>query len=476
MPKGGTHVGNTGGKGPKGQGVGNTGGQGVGSTGGKGHKGQGLGPKQGKDKHVKGSAGWQAAHDAYARVVGSPTAVGGQRGANKGGVLPLWTCRGPGGCQHDKNPGGPGGTKACLNCGLPWDYGARPAFWGGLAARTAAKAAAGPGSAGKSARRPPPGGADPAGAGGPVGGRGPAAGTPPPGGAADPAPVAGRPPGPLATAEGLAALVSLLGDEHAAVAEYKVRLQQQAPPPPPPAVPAGPGRTQENLAQLQKLLGAEHEACQTYAEELRKEKDELLLPEQRVAGKVRYSAILENRRVKAQARVEKANTALASAQAEADAAAERLTAVEGHIATVTEEIQALMSSAPDDSEDAVMATGGGEAPLLSAHALVEALQAKVREDLGAGTDEALKSVLAPVLDLLMQAQAAIAQLPRRPGPAPVGPGISQTGPVPEAAGVPAAGQASGQPVEGGAGSVVASLRGNFEPVEHGKHMHKVGPY
>ena len=67
-------------------------------------------------------------------------------------------------------------------------------------------------------------------------------------------------------------MVDLLGDGHTAVAEYKVRLQQQAPPPPPPAVPAGPGRTQEKLAQLQKVLGAEHEACQAYAEELRKEK------------------------------------------------------------------------------------------------------------------------------------------------------------------------------------------------------------
>jgi hypothetical protein len=267
-------------------------------------------------------------------------------------------------------------------------------------------------------------------------------------------------------------LVGLLGEENTAVAEYKVRLQQQAPPTPPPAESAGTGRTQEGLAQLRKLLGHEHEACQSYAEELRKEKDELLLPEQRVAGKVRYSAILENRRVKAQARVAKADAALASLQAESAAAAERLSAVEEQIATVSDEIQALMSAAPEDPEDAAMATGGGEAPPLSAQALMEALQAKVRDDLGAETDDALKSVQALLLELLMQAQAAIAQLPRRPGPVPTG-----TEPVPEVAGVPAAGQASGQPVvEGSAGSVVAGLRGNFEPVEHGKHMHKVGPY
>ena len=478
MPKGfgSSHVGNTGKGSGKGH-AGNTGGKGQGAgskTGGppqapKGSKGAG---KHGQNKHVKGSAGWQAAHDAYARVIGQPAAAG-EPAAAGAKAQQLWACRGPGGCQHDKNPGGPSGTKVCLNCGLPWEYGARPAFWAGLATRQAAKAAAGNGNGtpGKGARRPPPGGAGAPG--GPAGGGGPAAGVPPPAGAGAPP---ARPPGPLATEEGLAALVGLLGEENPAVTEYKVRLQQQAPPTPPPAESAGTGRTQEGLAQLKKLLGHEHEACQTYAEELRKEKDELLLPEQRVAGKVRYSAILENRRVKAQARVAKANAALASAQAEADAAAERLAAVEGQITTVTDEIQALMSAAPEDSEDAVMATGGGEAPPLSAQALVEALQAKVRDDLGAGTDEALKSVLAPVLDLLMQAQAAIAQLPRRPGPAPVGPGISQTGPVPEAAGVPAAGQASGQPVEGGAGSVVAGLRGNFEPVEHGKHMQKVGPY
>ena len=119
-----------------------------------------------------------------------------------------------------------------------------------------------------------------------------------------------------------------------------------------------------------------------------------------------------------------------------------------------------------------MATGGGEAPPLSAQALMEALQAKVRDDLGGETDQAIMSVQATLLELLTQAQAAIAQLPRRPGPVPAG-----AASVPEAAGVPAAGQASGLAVvNGGAGSVVAGLRGNFEPVENGKHMHLVGPY
>ena len=454
MPKGSTHVGNTGGKGPKGQGVGNTGGQSVGSTGSKGPKGQGFGPKQGKNKHVKGSAGWQAAHDAYARVVGPPPAAGGQHGAGKGGIQPLWVCRGPGGCQHDKNPGGPGGTKACLNCGLPWGYGARPAFWGGLAARTAAKAAAGSGSAGKGARRPPPGVAGPPGAGGPAGGGVPAAGNPPPGGTA--VPVAGRPPGPLATAEGLAALVGVLGDEHTAVADYKVRLQQQAPPlPPPPAEPAGSGRTQENLAQLQKVLGAEHEACRAYAEELRKEKDAALLPEQRVAGKVRYSAVLEGRKAKAQARVSKAEVALAAAQLEADAAAERLTTVEEQIAVIADEIQSLMSAAASEEVgDTAMAPEPSAAPQLSTQELVEALQTQVRGNLEAGADEAVKAVLGPFLDMLKQAQAAIALLSAQTAAAPaaVAAGGSEAAAGPEAVAV----------------SRVAHLRGTFERPGWGK--------
>ena len=258
--------------------------------------------------------------------------------------------------------------------------------------------------------------------------------------------------------------MGLLGEDNPAVAEYKDKLLRQAPPAPPPGESTGTGRTPEGLAQLRKLLGYEHQACAAYAEDMRKERDESLLPEQRVAGKVRYSAILENRRVKAQTRVDKANEALASAQAEADAAAVRLTAVEGQIATVTDEIQALMSAGPDDFEDAVMATGGGEAQPVSALSLMAALQAKVRDDLGVESDPALKSVQATLLELLSQAHAAIAQLPRCPGPAPTG-----TAPVPEAAGSQAVG-------EGSAGSVVAGLRGNFEPVEHGKHMQKAGPY
>ena len=474
MPKGfGTsHVGNTGKGSGKGH-AGGTGGKGQGTggkTGGPPQVSKGAG-KHGQNKHVKGSVGWQAACDAYARVIGQPAAAG-ESVAAGAKAQQFWACRGPGGCQHDKNPGGPSGTKVCLSCGLPWEYSARPAFWAGLAARQSAKAAAGNGNGtpGKGARRPPPGGAGaPPAAGGTAGGGGPADGAPP---SADPGTPPARPPGPLATAAGLAALVGLLGVEDPAVAEYKIKLQKQATPAPPPVEPAGAGRTQEGLAQLRKLLGHEHEACQAYAEGLRREKDELLLPEQRVAGKVRYSAILENRKVKAQARVDKANEALASAQAEADASAERLTAVEGQIATITEEIQALMSAVPEEPDDAVMATGGGDTLPLSTQALMEALQAKVRVDLGGETDQALMSVQATLLDLLVQAQAAIAQLPRRPGPVP-----TDAEPVSEAAGAPAAGQASGQSVaKGSAGAVVAGLRGNFEPVEHGKHMQQVGPY
>ena len=469
MPKGfgSSHVGNTG-KGSGKSHAGSTGGKGQGtghSAGGppqasRGAKGAG---KNGQAKHVKGSAGWQAAHDAYARVVGKPAAAD---AAVAAGSLAqqFWACRGPGGCQHDKNPGGPSGTKVCLSCGLPWEYSARPAFWAGLAKRQAAKGFAGNGNGapGKGARRQSPGGAgaSPA-AGGPGKGGGPADGASPLAGSGTPP---ARPPGPLATEEGLAALVGLLGEDNPAVAEYKDKLLRQAPPAPPPGESTGTGRTPEGLAQLRKLLGYEHEACAAYAEDMRKERDESLLPEQRVAGKVRYSAILENRRVKAQTRVDKANEALASAQAEADAAAVRLTAVEGQIATVTDEIQALMSAGPDDCEDAFMATGGGEAQPVSALSLMAALQAKVRDDLGVESDQALKSVQATLLELLSQAHAAIAQLPRCPGPAPTG-----TAPVPEAAGSQAVG-------EGSAGSVVAGLRGNFEPVEHGKHMQKAGPY
>ncbi len=177
--------------------------------------------------------------------------------------------------------------------------------------------------------------------------------------------------------------MGVLGDEHTAVSHYKARLQQQAPPPPPPAEPASLGRTQENLVQLQRVLGSEHDACRAYAEELRKEKDAALLPEQRVAGKVRYSAVLENRKVKAQARVSKAEVALAAAQREADAAAERLTTVEEQIAVVADEIQSLMSAAmPEEIGDATMEPGTGAAPQLSTQELVAALQTQVRGDLG----------------------------------------------------------------------------------------------
>ena len=143
---------------PKGFGtsnVGNTGkGSGKGHPGGTGGKGQGTGGKaggppqvskgagkHGQNKHAKGSVGWQAACDAYARVIGQPAAAG-ESVAAGAKAQQFWACRGPGGCQHDKNPGGPSGTKVCLSCGLPWESSARPALWAGLAARQAAAKAA----------------------------------------------------------------------------------------------------------------------------------------------------------------------------------------------------------------------------------------------------------------------------------------------------------------------------------------------
>ncbi len=91
-------------------------------------------------------------------------------------------------------------------------------------------------------------------------------------------------------------------------------------------------------------------------------------------------------------------------------------------------------------------TGG--APQLSTQALVEALQAQVSGDLGAGTDDAIKSVLGPVLDMLKQAQAAIALLSTRAAPESV-------------AGTPAGAEPEAGS-EAAAGTRVPNLRDTFE--------------
>jgi hypothetical protein len=229
------------------------------------------------------------------------------------------------------------------------------------------------------------------------------------------------------------------------------------------------------LAQLQKVLGAEHEACQAYAEELRKEKDAALLPEQRVAGKVRYSAVLEGRRAKAQARVARAEVALAAAQLEADTAAERLTTVEEKIAVIADEIQSLMSAAaPEEGGDATMAPETSTAPQLSTQELVEALQTQVRGNLEAGADEAVKAVLGPFLDMLKQAQAAIASLSAQAGAVPAGGAAAGSAAGSEAAAgaeVVATSLAGSEAAAGpaaAAASRVAHLRGTFERPGWGK--------
>jgi len=132
----------------------------------------------------------------------------------------------------------------------------------------------------------------------------------------------------------------------------------------------------------------------------------------------------------------------------------------------------MSAAAPEESGDATMEPGTGVAPQLSTQALVEALQAQVLGDLEAGADDAIKSVLGPVLDMLKQAQAAIALLSQRSVPEPV---------VVAAAGAePAAGP------EAAAGARVAHLRDTFErPAGWGKDKlldamraaeRKTGPY
>jgi hypothetical protein len=154
-------------------------------------------------------------------------------------------------------------------------------------------------------------------------------------------------------------------------------------------------------------------------------------------------------------RHKKAEVALAAAQREADAAAERLTTVEEQIAVVADEIQSLMSAAASEEVgDTTMVPGTGAAPQLSTQELVEALQTQVRGNLEAGADEAVKAVLGPFLDMLKQAQAAIALLSVQ----------SASGPV----GVVAAGSVAAAGPEAVAGARVAHLRGTFERPGWGK--------
>jgi hypothetical protein len=101
-----------------------------------------------------------------------------------------------------------------------------------------------------------------------------------------------------------------------------------------------------------------------------------------------------------------------------------------------------------------MVPGTGAAPQLSTQELVEALQTQVRGNLEAGADEAVKAVLGPFLDMLKQAQAAIALLSVQ----------SASGPV----GVVAAGSVAAAGPEAVAGARVAHLRGTFERPGWGK--------
>jgi hypothetical protein len=131
----------------------------------------------------------------------------------------------------------------------------------------------------------------------------------------------------------------------------------------------------------------------------------------------------------------------------------------------------MSAATPEEGDDAAMEPGTGGAPQLSAQALVEALQAQVLGDLEAGADDAIKSVLGPVLDMLKQAQAAIASLSQRSVPGPVVVAVAEA--------EPAAGS------EAVVGARVAHLRDTFERPGWGKDKlleavraaeRKTGPY
>jgi hypothetical protein len=176
--------------------------------------------------------------------------------------------------------------------------------------------------------------------------------------------------------------------------------------------------------------------------------------------------------------VARAGTALAAAQLEADTAAERLSSVEEKIAVISDEIQSLMSAAsPEEGEDAAMAFSPGTAPQPSTQELVAALQAQVRGNLEAGADDAVKAVLGPLLDMLQQAQAAIASLSALAVATPTGAvGAGFAAPAAAGAGASATGAAGIEPTAGSTavpeatdGTRVAQLRETFErPVSFGK--------
>jgi hypothetical protein len=130
---------------------------------------------------------------------------------------------------------------------------------------------------------------------------------------------------------------------HPAVVEYRKKLEDKL----------GPGtcdnRTQEGLAALQKVLGVDHAAVKDYEaamvadiESARKAREDAQTPQERIAGKIKYRAILEGRKLKADARKARAEAAYAAAKKELDEVEARVAFVEKSIADLDEEVKSLM--------------------------------------------------------------------------------------------------------------------------------------
>ena len=146
------------------------------------------------------------------------------------------------------------------------------------------------------------------------------------------------------TPEGLVQITSLLGASHSAVVEYKDMLSCKDD----SSSPNGQ-RTAEGLAALQKFLGPDHDAVREYQkgmsadqDKAKKEREEKQSPQERIAGKHRYSKILEGRKAKAASRLDKAKLQLEQAQKEMHDATERVDQVNASIQEVEDEIKALM--------------------------------------------------------------------------------------------------------------------------------------
>jgi hypothetical protein len=224
--------------------------------------------------------------------------------------------------------------------------------------------------------------------------------------------------------------------------------------------------SEAGLAELEKFLGRQHETVLDYKqklerkiEELRREKENAKTPEDRLAGKLRYKKILQERAQKAERKATTARNEVAKASELLSAAEERCKQVAAQLLQVDIEIKDLALPVPPgnrEAEDADMQGLQLDSSSLDEAALFGMLMQKMQARKEAGCEIA-EGTMARLQQLAEEENKAMLRRQEAARQAQLALLVAAEQAEQERTAAAASGQTSGLPADGAFGPARSSL-------------------